>query len=88
MAASGRVASFLDLVMQHQDIRFRLVIPVEEAFAFAIGESNLNYAEPTDEMRQVMGLMVIDNLEYAEFWRVSAEVRACLAERWPEVFRV
>jgi hypothetical protein len=74
--------------MQHQETRFRLTIPVEEAFAFAIGESNLNYAEPTDEMRQVMGLMVIDNLEYAEFWRVSAEVRACLAERWPEVFRV
>jgi hypothetical protein len=39
-------------------------------------------------MRQVMGLMVIDNLEYSEHWRVAAEVRACLADRWPEVFRV
>jgi hypothetical protein len=72
--------------MPPQDTRFRLVIPVEEAFSFAIGESNLNYAEPTDEMRQVMGLMVIDNLEYSEHWRVAAEVRARLAERWPDVF--
>lgn len=76
------------IVTQPQETRFRLVIPMEDAFAFAIGESNLNYAEPTDEMRQVMGLMVIDNLEYSEHWRVSAEVRACLADRWPEVFRI
>jgi hypothetical protein len=73
--------------MQPRDTRYRLVIPAEEAFSFAIGESNLNYSEPTDEMRQVMGLMVIDNLEYSEHWRVAAEVRACLADRWPEVFR-
>jgi hypothetical protein len=76
------------IVTPPHETRFRLVIPVEEAFAFAIGESNLNYAEPTDEMRQVMGLMVIDNLEYSEHWRVAAEVRACLADRWPEVFGV
>jgi hypothetical protein len=76
------------IVMPPQDTRYRLAIPVEEAFSFAVGESNLNYTEPTDEMRQVMGLMVIDNLEYSEHWRVAAEVRACLADRWPEVFRV
>jgi hypothetical protein len=69
--------------MQHQETRFRLTIPVEEAFAFAMGGSDLNYTEPIDEMRQVMGLLVIDQLEYAEQWRVSAEVRACLAARWP-----
>jgi hypothetical protein len=69
--------------MQHQEARFRLTIPVEEAFAFAMGGSDLNYAEPMDEMRQVMGLLVIDQLEYAEQWRTSAEVRACLAARWP-----
>jgi hypothetical protein len=69
--------------MQHQETRFRLTIPVAEAFAFAMGGSDLNYAEPMDEMRQVMGLLVIDQLEYAEQWRVSAEVRACLAARWP-----
>jgi hypothetical protein len=37
-----------------------------------------------DEMRQVIGLLIIDKLEYAEHWRVAAEVRACLAARWPE----
>jgi hypothetical protein len=70
--------------MQYQETRYRLTIPMEEAFTFAMGGSDLNYAAPTDEMRQVMGLLVIDNLEYAEHWRVSAEVRACLAARWPE----
>jgi len=76
------------IARQFEDTRFRLVIPVEEALSFAVGESNLNYAEPTDEMRQVMGLMVIDNLEYSEHWRLADEVRACLADRWPEAFRV
>lgn len=70
--------------MQHQETRFRLTIPIEEAFAFALGESDLNYTEPMDEMRQVIGLLIIDKLEYAEHWRVAAEVRACLAARWPE----
>jgi hypothetical protein len=72
--------------MQNQETRFRLTIPIEEAFAFAMGESDLSYAEASDEMRQVIGLLVIDKLEYAEQWRVSAEVRACLAARWPECF--
>ena len=72
--------------MQDQETRFRLTIPIEEAFAFAMGESDLSYTEATDEMRQVIGLLVIDKLEYAEQWRVSAEVRACLAARWPKCF--
>lgn len=70
--------------MPDQETRFRLTIPIEQAFAFAMGESDLNYAEPTEEMRQVIGLLIIDNLEYSEHWRFSAEVRACLAARWPE----
>jgi hypothetical protein len=70
--------------MPDQETRFRLTIPIEEAFAFAMGESDLNYTEPTDEMRHVIGLLVIDILEYGEQWRVAADVRACLAARWPE----
>ena len=72
--------------MQDQETRFRLTIPIEDAFAFAMGESDLDYTDATDEMRQVIGLLVIDKLEYAEQWRVAAEVRACLAIRWPEWF--
>ena len=70
--------------MHPQETRFRLNIPIEDAFAFALGRSDLSYTEATDEMRQLMGLLVIDNLEYTEQWRVSALVRACLAARWPE----
>jgi hypothetical protein len=73
-------------VMHDHDPRFRLSIPIEEAFAFAMGESDLHYAQVTDEMRQVIGLLVIDTLEYGEQWRVAAEARACLAARWPECF--
>lgn len=72
--------------MKEQDTRFRLTIPIDDAFAFAMGESDLSYAGATDEMRQLIGLLVVDNLEYAEHWRVSTEVRACLAARWPECF--
>jgi hypothetical protein len=70
--------------MHDQQVRFRLTLPVADAFAFAMGECDLNYTDATDAMRQVVGLLVIDKLEYAEQWRVSAEVRACLAARWPE----
>ena len=72
--------------MHDQDTRFRLSIPIEEAFAFAMGESDLHYGHVTDEMRQVIGLLVIDTLEYGEQWRVAAEARTCLASRWPECF--
>jgi hypothetical protein len=72
--------------MHDQETRFRLTIPIEDAFAFAMGESDLEYTDATDEMRQVVGLLVIDKLEYAEQWRVAAEVRACLAICWPELF--
>ena len=69
--------------MHQEKLRFRLNIPIGDAFAFAMGRSDLCYAEASDEMRQVMGLLVLDNLEYSEQWRVSAQVRACLAARWP-----
>jgi hypothetical protein len=72
--------------MQDQETRFRLTIPIADAFAFAMGVSDLTYEQPTDEMRQVIGLLVIDNLEFAEHWRVAADVRACLAARWPHCF--
>jgi hypothetical protein len=72
--------------MEDQETRFRLTIPIADAFSFAMGESDLTYADATDEMRQVIGLLVIDNLEYAEEWRVAAEVRFCLAHRWPSCF--
>lgn len=66
--------------------RFRLTIPVVNAFAFAMGWADLGYESPSDTMRQVMGLLVVDGLEYSEEWRVAAQARACLAERWPESY--
>jgi hypothetical protein len=84
MPGTPQRVSFNFIAMPDQETRFRLKIPIEEAFAFAMGESDLNYTEPTDEMRHVIGLLVIDILEYGEQWRVAADVRACLAGRWPE----
>jgi hypothetical protein len=66
--------------------RFRLTIPVDDAFAFAMGWSDLGYETPSAAMRQVMGLLVVDGLEYSEQWRVAAQARACLAQRWPGCF--
>ena len=72
--------------MTQDQTRFRLTIPVADAFAFAMGWSDLGYESPSSTMRQVMGLLVVDGLEYSEEWRISAQARACLAERWPECF--
>jgi len=69
--------------MQDYDKRFRLNISIDEAFRFAMGESNLDYAEVTELMRHVVGVLLLDSLQYAEHWRMAAEVRALLAGRWP-----
>ena len=72
--------------MTQDEARFRLTIPVVDAFEFAMGWSDLGYELPSNAMRQVVGLLVVDCLEYSEQWRASAEARACLAERWPDCF--
>jgi hypothetical protein len=69
--------------MRDQDIRFRLSIPIEDALSFAMGESDLRSKEVTSMMRQVVGVLLIDALQYGEQWRIAAETRSLLAERWP-----
>ena len=71
------------MAMQDHDIRFRLAIPIEDAFAFAMGEFDLGYTDANDAMRQLVGALVIDSLEYTEHWRIATEVRGLLANRWP-----
>ncbi|MFN2541130.1 MAG: hypothetical protein ABR514_03035, partial [Chthoniobacterales bacterium] len=70
--------------MNDQDTRYRLTIPIEDAFRFAMDESDLKYEETTTLMRQLVGVLVIDALQYAQHWRMAAEARALLAERWPD----
>jgi hypothetical protein len=72
--------------MTQEPTRFRLAIPVWDAFAFAMGWSDFGYESPSDAMRQVVGLLVVDGLEYSEQWRASAQARACLEGRWPGCF--
>ena len=72
--------------MELEQTRFRLAIPLEDAFAFAMGWSDLEYADANDRLRQVMGLLVLDSLEYSEQWRASAQVRQSLEDRWPDMF--
>ena len=70
--------------MQDYDERFRLTIPIEDAFAFAMGEFDLPSEPACDGMRQLVGVLVINALQYGEHWRVAAEARAFLAWRWPD----
>jgi hypothetical protein len=70
--------------MQDYEERFRLTIPIEDAFAFSMGEFQLGPSRTSDAMRQLVGVLVIDALQYDEHWRVAAEARAFLAERWPD----
>ena len=74
------------LNMKLEQTRFRLAIPLQDAFAFAMGWSDLGYAAANDPIRQVMGLLVVDSLEYSEQWRASARARQCLEEKWPGLF--
>lgn len=63
--------------------RFRLAIPVTAAVSFALGWSDLGYTNPKDAVRQLIGFLAIDALEYSEQWRAAGMLRACLLERWP-----
>jgi hypothetical protein len=72
--------------MTQDQTRFRLTIPLRDAFSFAMGWSDLGYPLANDSMRCIVGVLVIDSLEYAEQWRASARVRACLMKKWPGYF--
>ena len=74
-------------MIEAHDDRYRLTIPLTEAIPFAIGRSDLGYSEPSDELRQLIGLLVIDALEYSEQWRAAGMLRACLDEKWPDLLR-
>jgi hypothetical protein len=63
---------------------FRLTVPIEDAFAFSMGEFELGPTQTSDAMCQLVGVLIIDALEYSEHWRLAAEARASLAERWPD----
>jgi hypothetical protein len=69
--------------MGEEDIQFRLTIPIEDALSFAMGETDLRSKEVTSLMRQVVGVLLIDALQYGEQWRIAGETRALLANRWP-----
>ena len=66
------------------DQELRLTIPIEDAFSFSMGEFELGPNETSDTMRQLVGVLIIDALEYAERWRLAAQARIFLAARWPD----
>lgn len=66
--------------------RFNLAIPISDAFAFAMGWSDLDYDDPPDAARRVMGAFALDALQYSEQWRAAALALACLEDRWPGCF--
>ena len=72
--------------MKLEQTRFRLAIPLQDAFAFAMGWSDLGYAAANDPIRQVIALLVLDSLEYSEQWRACARARQCLKKKWPGLF--
>jgi len=67
-----------------EEEEFRLTIPIEDAFAFSMGEFPRAGSETSDAMRQLVGVLIVDALQYGEHWRIAAEARASLAERWPD----
>ena len=64
--------------------RFRLPVPLQEATAFAMGWSDLGCTAPPDALRQAVGILVIDALQFSEEWHLAGLVSTCLALRWPD----
>jgi hypothetical protein len=66
--------------------RYRLTIPLADAIRFVLGVSDLSYEEPSDELRQLVGLLALDRLEYSEQWRIAGMLRYCMQAKWPDLF--
>jgi hypothetical protein len=73
-------------MIDFKEDRYRLTIPLADAIGFALGVSNLSYAEPTDELRQLVGLLALDLLEYSEQWRSAGRLRNAMQAKWPDFF--
>jgi hypothetical protein len=72
-----------DAMIKHRQDRVRLTIPIGDAISFAMGWTDLGYSDPHDGLRQIVGLLAVDALQYSEQWRVAAMLRTCLEHRWP-----
>ena len=70
--------------IEFDEERFRLTIPLSDAVSFAMGWSDLDYTDPPETLRQVVGIIAVDALEYSEQWRTAVMLRTCLARRWPD----
>ena len=64
--------------------RFCLTVPIKEATAFALGWSDLGCTAPPDALRQAVGILVIDALQFSEEWRLAGMVSTCFALEWPD----
>jgi hypothetical protein len=73
-------------MIDFKEDRYRLTIPLSDAIRFVLGVSDLNYADPSDELRQLVGLLAIDLLEYSEQWRTAGVLRNCMQAQWPSLF--
>ena len=73
-------------MIDFQEDRYRLAMPLPDAIRFVLGVSDLSYAQATDELRQLVGLLAIDLLEYSEQWRTAGALRQAMQAKWPELF--
>ena len=74
-------------MIDFKEDRYRLTIPLPDAIGFVLGLSDLSYPEPSDELRQLVGLLAIDLLEYSEQWRTATALRNCMESKWPDLFK-
>ena len=69
--------------IEFHDEQLRLTIPLSDAVSFAMGWTDLDYREPADHLRHVVGILAIDALQRSEQWRLASMLQGCLASRWP-----
>jgi hypothetical protein len=73
-------------MIDFKEDRYRLTIPLPDAIRFVLGISDLSYSEPSDELRQLVGLLALDLLEYSEQWRTAGILRNSMQAKWPDLF--
>lgn len=76
LSVEGEPVSFEEEMIQ-------LAIPLDQAVAFAMGWTDLDYSEPNPVMRRIIGELALEGLQYSEQWREAAMLSHYLRERWP-----
>ncbi|MEP6955669.1 MAG: hypothetical protein ABI883_02500 [Chthoniobacterales bacterium] len=63
---------------------YTLAVPLLEAVTFSLGWDDHGYIDPPVFLRQLVGALAVDSLEYQEQWKIAGVLKEALEDKWVE----